>query len=222
MKRFYTATSKILNSSSTSQDLSNLEERTNESEQEQHQHSERVNLDTLEVDPGERLTILKYHPNDRDAIRRTYLQRGAFQPREHKFPQRNFYGKLCPFNPQWFSEYGWLKYSVTIDAAFCFYCYLFQDECIKQGGGDVFSSVGFTSWNKKYRSDMHISGPNSIHNQSRKKSNDLLRQKQFIQSVLAKQSDQQKLEYRIRLEAAVDVIRYLLHQGLSFRGHRED
>ncbi|XP_070029725.1 uncharacterized protein [Nicotiana sylvestris] len=40
--------------------------------------------------------------------------------------------------------------------------------------------------------------------------------------VLAKQSDQQKLEYRIRLEAAVDVIRYLLHQGLLFWGHRED
>ncbi|XP_075109170.1 uncharacterized protein LOC107797485 [Nicotiana tabacum] len=191
MKRYYPTTSKIPKSSSTSQDLSNLEEIANESKQ--HQQSERVNLGSLEVDPGERLAIRKYHPNDRDAIRRTYLQRGAFQPREHKFPQRNFYGKLRRFNPQWFSEYDWSEYSVTKNAAFCFFCYLSQDECINQGGGD-----------------------------SRKKSEDLMRQKQSIQSVLAKQSYQQKLEYRIRLQVVVDVIRYFLHQGLSFRGHRED
>lgn len=49
-----------------------------------------------------------------------------------------------------------------------------------------------------------------------------MRQKQSIQSAFAKQSDQQKLEYRTRLEAEINVIRYLLKQGLSFRGHRED
>jgi len=40
--------------------------------------------------------------------------------------------------------------------------------------------------------------------------------------VLAKQSDQHKLEYRTHLEAAIDVIRYLLNQGLSFQGHCKD
>ncbi|XP_070020744.1 uncharacterized protein LOC107805304 [Nicotiana tabacum] len=84
-------------------------------------------------------------------------------------------------------------------------------------------SIGFTSWNKKNIFDMHIGGPSYIHNQSRKNVDDLLRQKQSIQSAFAKQSDQQKLEYQTHLEvAAVDVIRYLLTQGLSFRGHRED
>ncbi|XP_060200713.1 uncharacterized protein LOC132628978 [Lycium barbarum] len=58
--------------------------------------------------------------------------------------------------------------------------------------------------------------------ESRRNAEDLMRQKQSIQSVLAKQSDQQKLEYQTRLEVAIDVIRYLLNQGLSFRGHRED
>ncbi|XP_075091830.1 uncharacterized protein LOC142171985 [Nicotiana tabacum] len=178
MKRNFPTTSKVPKSSSTSQDLSNLEERANELVQ--HQQSERVNLSSLEVDPGERLAIRKYHPNDHDAIRRKYLQRGPFQPREHKFPQRIFYGKLRLFNPQWFDEYDRLEYSITKDAAFCVYCYLFQDECINQGGGDVFSSVGFTSWNKKDRFDTHIGRPNSIHNQSRRKGDDLMRQKQSI------------------------------------------
>ncbi|XP_059298061.1 uncharacterized protein LOC132050704 [Lycium ferocissimum] len=132
------------------------------------------------------------------------------------------YGKWRRFNFKWLDEYDWLEYSITKDAAFCFYCYLFQDENINQGGGEVFSSIGFTSWNKKKSFNEHIGGPNSVHNQSRRNDEDLMRQKQSIQTVLAKQSDQQKLEYRTRLEAAIDVIRYLLNQGLSFRGHRED
>ncbi|XP_019233815.1 PREDICTED: zinc finger MYM-type protein 1-like [Nicotiana attenuata] len=36
-----------------------------------------------------------------------------------------------------------------------------------------------------------------------------------------KQSDQQKTEYRIRLNASIDVARFLLNFGLSFRGHDE-
>ncbi|XP_059306217.1 uncharacterized protein LOC132057610 [Lycium ferocissimum] len=138
------------------------------------------------------------------------------------FPQTNFYGDLCRFNPRWFDEFDWLEYSITKDAAFCFYCYLFQDECINQGGGDVFSTIGFTSWNKKRSLNEHVGKPNSVHNQSRQNCEDLLRQNQSIQSAFTKQTNQQKLDYRTRLEAAINVIRYLLKQGLSFRGHRED
>ncbi|XP_049373335.1 uncharacterized protein LOC125838313 [Solanum verrucosum] len=115
-----------------------------------------------------------------------------------------------------------MEYSVTKDAAFCLYCYLFQDESINQGGGDVFSTIGFTSWNKNHNLDVHIGKPNSVHNQSRRNCEDLLRQKQSIQSAFAKKSYQEKLEYRTRLEDAINVIRYLLKQGFSFRGHRED
>ncbi|KAG5585571.1 hypothetical protein H5410_046005 [Solanum commersonii] len=138
------------------------------------------------------------------------------------FLSSDFYGDLCHFNTDWFREYDWLECSVTKDAAFCLYCYLFQDESINQGGGDVFSTIGFTSWNKKRSLEVHIGNPNSVHNQSRRNCEDLLRQKQSIQGAFAKQSDQQKLEYRTHLEAAINVTRYLLKQGLSFRGHRED
>ncbi|XP_075094989.1 uncharacterized protein LOC142173332 [Nicotiana tabacum] len=169
MKRFYhVVPSKPSKSSSTPQSSSNLEETVDESEQ--LPQSEEVNLNRFETDRGKRLAIQKYHLNDRDAVRRAYIQ---------------------------------------------------QDECINRGEGDVFSSIGFTSWIKKDRFAIHISGPHNVHNQSRKKCEDLMRQKQSIQSALAKQFDQQKLEYRTRLEAAIDMIRYLLNQGLSFRGHRE-
>ena len=48
-----------------------------------------------------------------------------------------------------------------------------------------------------------------------------MKQKQHIQSVFVKQSDQDKIEYRTQLSATVDCIRFLLHQGLAFRGHDE-
>ncbi|XP_070046177.1 uncharacterized protein [Nicotiana tomentosiformis] len=67
---------------------------------------------------------------------------------------------------------------------------------------------------------MHESS--SIHNQAKRKCEDLLKQKQSIQTLFDRQSTQTKLEYKIRLKASIEVVRLLLNQGLAFRGHRED
>jgi len=48
-----------------------------------------------------------------------------------------------------------------------------------------------------------------------------MKQKQHIEGVMCKQSHQVKVEYQIRLTAILDCIRYLLMQGLAFRGHDE-
>ena len=48
-----------------------------------------------------------------------------------------------------------------------------------------------------------------------------MKKKQHIQSVLVKQSIQDKIEYRIQLNAIVDCIKFLLCWGLAFRGHDE-
>nr|KYP44907.1 Zinc finger MYM-type protein 1 [Cajanus cajan] len=49
----------------------------------------------------------------------------------------------------------------------------------------------------------------------------LMKQKQHIEVAMCKQSDQTKKEYRIHLTAIVDCIRFLLRQGLAFRGNDE-
>lgn len=49
-----------------------------------------------------------------------------------------------------------------------------------------------------------------------------MKPKQNIQKVFVKQSEQARLEYRIRLNASLDCIRFLLNQGLSFCGNDED
>nr|XP_016486156.1 PREDICTED: zinc finger MYM-type protein 1-like [Nicotiana tabacum] len=225
MKRFYPPVSfKLPQSTSSSLIVTPVEENLNqlvEQPQSSKKQRQRIDLDSLKTDPKERLPIRDFHPNERDEIRREYLRRGPCQPRYHKFPQRDFSGLKCRFNPKWFKGYhNWLEYSVIEDAAYCLYCYLFQDEGIHQGGGDVFSSLGFKSWHKKNRLDMH--GSSSIHNQAKRKCEDLLKQKQSIQTSFDRQSTQTKLEYKIRLKASIEVVRLLLNQGLAFRGHRED
>nr|XP_023872829.1 zinc finger MYM-type protein 1-like [Quercus suber] len=113
----------------------------------------------------------------------------------------------------------WLEYSIAKDAVFCFYCYLFGQDVGKQGGGDTFVRKGFKLWNQKDKLHSHVGGVNSAHNQAVQKSVDLLKEKQHIQSVFVKQSSQDKIEYRVQLNAIVDCIRFLLCRGLAFRGH---
>jgi hypothetical protein len=48
-----------------------------------------------------------------------------------------------------------------------------------------------------------------------------LRPSQSIEFALSRQRDIAKEEYFIRLSTSINVVRYLLHQGLAFRGHDE-
>lgn len=48
-----------------------------------------------------------------------------------------------------------------------------------------------------------------------------MNQKQHIETCLVKQSSQVTVDYRVRLTASIDCIRFLVRQGLPFRGHDE-
>ena len=182
----------------------------------------RVDVNALPSDPGERKPMSQYHPDERDEVRRAYLQKDPFQPRNHAFPQTLMSGNMRRFNNAWFGEYGnWLEYSIKEDAAFCLCCYLFKNNEISHFGGDAFTTKGFKSWNKMGRFKKHVGGVNSVHNQCVKRCEDLMMQKQSIQTALEKQSAHAKAEYRTRLTASVDVSRLLLFEGLPFQGHDE-
>ncbi|KAK8590814.1 hypothetical protein V6N13_030890 [Hibiscus sabdariffa] len=91
----------------------------------------------------------------------------------------------------------------------------------EQGGGDTFVFGGFTNWKDKSRLQLHVGGPNSAHNVAWRKCEALMNQKQHVEVVITKQSNQAKQEYRTHLTATVDCVRFLLRQGLAFRGHDE-
>ncbi|XP_047949501.1 zinc finger MYM-type protein 1-like [Salvia hispanica] len=138
------------------------------------QHVE-INLDGLPSDPGLRKRISIYHPNDRDRIRRHYLQQGPCQPKGHDFPQKKIGNIYRRFVPKWFEEHGnWPDIGA-------------------QAGGDVFVSDGYTNWKKKEKFKEHV----------------------------GEQSTQARNDYRTRLTALLDCIRFLLSQGLAFRGDNE-
>ncbi|KAG5582848.1 hypothetical protein H5410_053475 [Solanum commersonii] len=158
-----------------------------------------LNLRLAWFDPGERTSILNYHPNHRDVIRRAYLLNGPCQPRlaVQEYPQTYIFGSMRHFNHEWFDDiyHDWLEYSVSKDAIYCLYYYLFKDHNTNQGGGETFSTIGFKSWNKKGGLDKHIGLPNSIHNQSKKKCQDLQQQRRSTQFAFKRQSNQLKHGY---------------------------
>ena len=48
---------------------------------------QKVDLDSLDYDPGARKQIWKYHVNQRDEIQRVYIKNGPHQPRLEKYNQ---------------------------------------------------------------------------------------------------------------------------------------
>ncbi|XP_050156296.1 uncharacterized protein LOC126630229 [Malus sylvestris] len=181
-----------------------------------------INSETLQYDPGLCTPILSYHPNVRDQVRRAYLQNKPCQPKTHAFPYTNFGTKPRRFNPAWFTQFpNWLEYSTSQDAAYCLCCYLFKPDIGDQSGGDTFVGVGFKNWKCKKKLEIHVGRPNSSHNSAWRNCEALLNQKQHIETVISKQTDQDRIDYRTRLGASVGVSRILLQQGLPFRGHDE-
>ncbi|KAK4572314.1 hypothetical protein RGQ29_030664 [Quercus rubra] len=157
------------------------------------------NLENLSSDPGLRQKISSYHPNNHDEIRRHYLTKGPCQPVLNIFPLSYFSEKPRRFRSDWYIERKWLEYR----------------------RGETFVTKGFKLWNQVAKLDSHAGGVNSAHSQAAKKGEDLLNEKQHIQSVLVKQSNKDKHDYRVQLNAIVDCIRFLLCRGLVFRGHDE-
>ncbi|XP_015087081.1 zinc finger MYM-type protein 5-like [Solanum pennellii] len=181
-----------------------------------------VDLESLEADPGIRKPIAEYNPNIRDDIRRYYIHKKPCQPKDHKFPKTKFGKEMQQFFPNWFKDRKWLEYSITKDVAFCLCCYLFKNEY--ESRGDVvyaaFTKTGFRAWNKATeRFRAHVGDVNSIHYKCFNKMLDLMNESQSIRTSFDKKSKKEKSESGRRLSASVDVTRFLLKLGLSFRGH---
>ncbi|CAN0917652.1 hypothetical protein LINGRAHAP2_LOCUS30435 [Linum grandiflorum] len=136
-----------------------------------------VNGISLQADPGLRQRLSNFHPDLQDQIRRAYIEKGPCQPRGYSFPYKDMFGFNRKFNPAGFDAYYWLEYSVKEDVAYCLHCYLFKQEgSSNQGGGDYFTSNGFTHWNKSNRFHLHVGATNSSHNDCVRKCDALMKQ----------------------------------------------
>jgi hypothetical protein len=149
--------------------------------------------------------------------------RGPFRPPPgYKYPQKIIGGIPRRFQPEWFTKYDWLEYSEKVHKCFCLYCYLFRDcnEC--QGGNDAFAKNGWDGFNKSDRLQDHVgTRPDSFHNTAIKRCNNLMKPEKSIVASMKKGRNATKEEYLLRLNTSIDVVRYLLRQGLAFCGHDE-
>ncbi|XP_061358289.1 uncharacterized protein LOC133302512 [Gastrolobium bilobum] len=176
-------------------------------------------------DPGKILLTMRFTKSaqEREMIQRIYLTNGPCQPKIDNFPQSLIVGKMHRFNPQWYNEIDtWLEYNESKDAVFCLHCYLFKCEHGDgRGGHDSFAGEGFSNWKDKQWLFKHIGKVRSIHKLCFSAAKYLMNQNQHIHIVVSGISDKAKQDYRIHLNGSIRCIRYLIQQGLTFRGHDE-
>ncbi|XP_066324330.1 uncharacterized protein [Miscanthus floridulus] len=125
-------------------------------------------ISRLPLDPRERQPIANYPVNDQDAVRRSYIIKGPYQPYAHEFKSRKNGHRDRQFNPIWFYKYPWIEYSIKKDAAFCFVCYLFAKEKTKKS---AFIEGGWRTWNRNDALDLHQGLAFRGHDESEESSN---------------------------------------------------
>ena len=172
------------------------------------------------VDPGLRKPIKEMHPNIRDDAKREYVLLGPCQPKGHKYPKRKIYGRNRSFHDNWYRDRAWLEYSISKDAAFCFYCYLFKPKRVENFGVESFTTNGFTNW-KDGPKLLDDHADSIAHNKARQDYESYKHQRQSVRRVLVKGTKKGEEEYRGRMIIILGIVMFLLLQAHAFRGHDE-
>ncbi|XP_066395765.1 uncharacterized protein [Miscanthus floridulus] len=106
--------------------------------------------------------------------------------------------------------------SVKKDSAFCFICYLFK----KGSGSKTFIVDGWNNWNIGNTALLKHSGSRA-HKAAQERYIGFMNPKVAIDYNIDKWSEEELRLYKKRLTYSPRCIKFLLHQGLAFRGHDE-
>ncbi|GKA98586.1 zinc finger MYM-type protein 1-like protein, partial [Tanacetum coccineum] len=131
------------------------------------------------------------------------------------------------FQAAWFKRFWWLEYSDKNDSTFCFPCYLFGRKPIGRVGSDTFTVKGFTR-RRKVNSGKECPFINhegktfaSAHNFSVRCYEDLKNKLCHIENVIVKQTEQEIIDNRLRLQVTIDSTKWLKLQTCPLRGGDE-
>jgi hypothetical protein len=154
-------------------------------------------------------------------VRRAYILKGLCQPKGLDFSHRQYRHGSRPFKEEWYDKYDWLEYSESKDAEYFFYCFLFKHP-EKGDKYESFIKVGYNNWKdavETFRN--HVGSVNSVHNNARLHFDYFNNQRQSIDIVMSNAGHEAEELYKIRLTSSLACTRFLLMQGLAFRGHDE-
>jgi len=185
-------------------------------------------IEFLERDPAKRPQIWQYPPNQRDVVKRAYLNLGPMQPLLQTYKPSGPQHHRRRFQYHWFSCFpSWLEYSESNHQAYCLFCFVSNKSKTQQGGSDVFTVQGFGSW-KKVRNGKqcafltHIgSDPCSKHNNAVTECQALLNQPGHIENVVEVKNKKDIERNRLRLRTSIAAVKWLIFQCCAFRGHDE-
>ncbi|XP_074374477.1 uncharacterized protein LOC141714877 [Apium graveolens] len=153
----------------------------------------RIDLASLERDPGLHHPIWKYPPNVRDDIRHEYIRLGACQPKLHKdqYPPTKFGNQRRRFQASWFNSWTWLEnWKIVNDNERCPFL-------------------------------VHIGKGNPPHKKAVASLDGLTNVTRHIDKVINYQSLEEIKRNRLRMRATIEVVRYLSLQACALRGHDE-
>ncbi|CAN1823706.1 Zinc finger MYM-type protein 1 [Linum perenne] len=181
---------------------------------------------TLEVerDPGKRIKICEWPIELRDEVRRKYLLLQAYQPKlsRHVYQTREYGNSSRCFQENWYKEFHWLEYSPTSHKAYCFPCFLFDED-----SSSNLVNGGFDNWRRVRKGKdcaflNHIgTSSSSPHNKAVASAAGLRMPSAHIDRVLERVSRAEVEKHRLRLKTTIKVLQRLALQGCAFRGHDE-
>ena len=102
-----------------------------------------------------------------------------------------------------------------------FYCYLFRQGPLEDKfGHDAFTKAGFRTWKNAYHAfPVHVGGPNSCHNRARTSCDDFRNENASLTNKVVTYKEDAQARYELHLTLCI--ARFLISQGLAFRGHDE-
>lgn len=143
------------------------------------------------------------------------------RPRDFKFPQTN--GRR--YNPSWEKSFSWLRYSVSLDVAYCAPCFIFavnnkNAELIDEPFNDWKNAVGV----KRGRLNAH--SHSDIHTQSLIAADNFLRvvnnEVKPITSFISQKYADKVARNRSIMKALIDIVLVCARRGFPLRGHQWD
>jgi hypothetical protein len=98
---------------------------------------------------------------------------------------------------------------------------LFREKKSKGKGTGIFVDGGWRNWNRDDALDKHVGGVTSVHNKAQERYNLFLNPNAAVDDIIVKVNHEELHLYKLRLLYSLRCLRFLLGQGLAFRGHDE-
>ncbi len=198
-----------------------VEERDRQETGERHEDSTETDM-SVEEDTGQtqgaRRKTIQTENAVRDVSDLGQKCDGPNQVKLSEYPQQRFRVRKRSFSANWFSHFPWLEYSVSKDAAFCFSCRMFG----RNIRHDNFVSTGVSNWKKALdifkeheKTPAHRSSMIGWHSFKSCTSHGIVAEQ------LHSAHEAEIIERRKYLTRIVAVIKFLVKQGIPFRGHNE-